>query len=231
MSKATPQDRLRFQVAGELNRARTITDELFQLVRPHAVTHRPIRERHRIIFYLGHLEVFDWNMIARHAFGLESFNPALDRLFAFGIDPVNGDTPQDSPEDWPAVPEIHRYNSRLRAAIDDCLRQTDDAFMFHVAIEHRLMHAETLAYMLHWLDYTDKALLPTPVSDAAEPSPKLIDIPSGEATLGFTPDILAPFGWDNEFEPTVVSVPEFSIDACNVSNGQFLKFIDRKSVV
>jgi ergothioneine biosynthesis protein EgtB len=224
--KTTPNDRLRIQLASELNRARTVTDELFQLVRPHAVTHRPIRERHRIIFYLGHLEVFDWNMIASHAFGRESFNPAFDRLFAFGIDPVDGNTPQDSPGDWPAVQEIQRYNSLLRGGVDECLERADNALMFHVAIEHRLMHAETLAYMLHWLDYTDKISLPASVSETPEPSAKRIDIPAGDATLGFTPDLQSPFGWDNEFAPAVVSVPAFSIDAHNVTNGQFLRFVE-----
>ena len=122
MSKATPIDRLRFQLASELNRARAVTDELFQLVRPHAVTHRPIRERHRIIFYLGHLEVFDWNMIARHAFGKESFNPAFDRLFAFGIDPVNGDTPQG------IHPKIGRRYRKFNVTTRTSVQQSMNAF-------------------------------------------------------------------------------------------------------
>ena len=37
------------------------TDKLFELVRPESLYARPIPERHRIIFYLGHLEAFDWN--------------------------------------------------------------------------------------------------------------------------------------------------------------------------
>ena len=38
--------------------ARRQTDRLFDLVRPDALYERPIPERHRIIFYLGHLEAF-----------------------------------------------------------------------------------------------------------------------------------------------------------------------------
>ncbi len=39
-----------------LGEARTRTDPLFHLVRPEALYDRAIPERHRLIFYLGHLE-------------------------------------------------------------------------------------------------------------------------------------------------------------------------------
>src|ERR1700691_1947797 len=73
-----------------LSDARRRSDALFALVRSDFLYERPIPERHRIIFYVGHLEAFDWNLLNEYAggFGLKSVNPALDRLFAFGIDPV-----------------------------------------------------------------------------------------------------------------------------------------------
>ncbi len=37
------------------------------LVRPEAFYERPVPERHRIIFYVGHLEAFDWNLISQAA--------------------------------------------------------------------------------------------------------------------------------------------------------------------
>ena len=82
-----------------LDQARTATDALFALVRPDAMYDRPIPERHRIIFYLGHLEAFDWNLISPG----NAIDPTLDRLFAFGIDPPPGQLPQDVPSDWPSV--------------------------------------------------------------------------------------------------------------------------------
>ncbi len=39
--------------------ARARTDELFSVVRDEAFYDRPIAERHRIIFYVGHLGAFD----------------------------------------------------------------------------------------------------------------------------------------------------------------------------
>ena len=100
----------------ELVQARRQTDELLQLVRPEAMYERPIPERHRIIFYLGHLEAFDWNLMGRYALDLPSFHPSFDHLFAFGIDPEEGRLPADSASEWPGVEEVRRYNCRTREA-------------------------------------------------------------------------------------------------------------------
>ena len=85
-----------------IREARAHSDELFEIVRPEALYDRPIPERHRIIFYLGHLEAFDWNLLLE-PLGLASFDPDFDRLFAFGIDPVEGGLPDDEPKDWPSL--------------------------------------------------------------------------------------------------------------------------------
>jgi len=145
--------RLKRDLLSHFEKARFRTDELFQTVRSHALYERPIVERHRIVFYLGHLEAFDWNLICAGRFGMKSFHPEFDRLFAFGIDPINGNLPDDQPADWPGEAEIHAYNRRVRNAVDQCLDRASDDQFFWVAIEHRLMHAETLAFMLHWLPY------------------------------------------------------------------------------
>ena len=138
-----------------LDRARDETDRLFRLVRPDSLYDRPIPERHRIIFYLGHLEAFDWNLIGRYALDLPSFHSEFDRLFAFGIDPPPGQLPADQPSDWPSLAEVERYNQRVRDEIDERLDAVPGQLL-HVAIEHRLMHAETFAYILHQLPYDRK---------------------------------------------------------------------------
>ena len=107
-----------FEVGHELferlTEARVRTDELFDLVRPDSLYERPIPERHRIIFYLGHLEAFDWNLLRERVLELEPFSSEFDRLFAFGIDPVGGGLPSDQPTDWPSLAEVRHYASRLR---------------------------------------------------------------------------------------------------------------------
>src|ERR1051325_11247255 len=123
-----------------LEHARRATDDLFLLLHPDAMYDRPIPERHRIIFYLGHLEAFDWNLIGRYALDRPAFHGAFDQLFAFGIAPPPGKLPEDRPSDWPAVEEVERYCRKVREAID-ALPIPEQ--LFHVAVEHRLMHAET----------------------------------------------------------------------------------------
>jgi iron(II)-dependent oxidoreductase len=54
-------------LAQMLAQARAATDALFGLVRPEAFYERPVPERHRIIFYFGHLEAYDWNLISQAA--------------------------------------------------------------------------------------------------------------------------------------------------------------------
>jgi len=154
---ATPA-RIRHDLHTRLLDARLRTDELFRVVREEAMYDRPIPERHRIIFYVGHVEAFDWNLLGDRAFGLRSYQRTFNQLFAFGIDPVGGGLPSDTPADWPAREEVESYNRRLRQELDRAIEQAlarpaeghpSLISMLEVAIEHRLMHAETLAYMLH----------------------------------------------------------------------------------
>jgi gamma-glutamyl hercynylcysteine S-oxide synthase len=227
--------RVRHDLQARLAEARKHTDEVFQIVRDEAMYDRPIAERHRIIFYVGHVEAFDWNLLAERAFGLRSFHESFDRLFAFGIDPIDGGLPSDKPADWPARDEIEGYKRRLRDELDRAiaraLAQPSEGHpllmqMLHVAIEHRLMHAETLAYMLHQLPADRK--IPAQ-NDLAWRTPRakshLVDIQAGYATLGLRREQGEEFGWDNEFEPHEVFVPEFAIDNYNVKNRDFLLFM------
>src|SRR6202521_1339573 len=77
-----------------LREARETTDTLFSIVKPEFLYERPIAERHRIVFYIGHLEAFDRNLFDQRLLDLPSPNPEFDQLFAFGIDPVDGGLPR-----------------------------------------------------------------------------------------------------------------------------------------
>ncbi len=224
-----------------LANARALTDQLFEIVKSECLYERPIPERHRIVFYLGHLEAFDWNLLRDRLPGLHPFHKAFDRLFAFGIDPVSGGLPSDQPRDWPSIEEIRRYNHKVRESLAPALegvpasevaRHNSEPYpsmsvLLNVAIEHRLMHAETFAYMLHQLPLGQKVRpggAQAVASSASTVTARMVEIPAGLTTLGL-PREGGAFGWDNEFEQHCVSVPQFAIDQHKVTNGQYLNFL------
>src|SRR5512133_2311553 len=100
---------IRQQLQERIWDARGRSDALFAMLRPDALYERPIPERHRLIFYLGHLEAFDWNLLRDRVLGIKSFHPDFDHLVAFGIDPVGGGLPTDQPSDWPSLPAVRDY--------------------------------------------------------------------------------------------------------------------------
>lgn len=207
-----------------LHDARRETDELFHIVRPDALYDRPLPERHRIIFYVGHLEAFDWNLFSG-PLDLKKFDPALDRLFAFGIDPVDGGLPSDRPSDWPSLEQVLAYRTRVRETLDAANLRRADCQLLHVAMEHRLMHAETLAYMFHQLPLDRKMRAGTAHEiEDHESTADPVDVPEGDVTLGLARDA-GVFGWDNEFDAHQVQVPAFKIDRYKTTNAEFARFI------
>jgi ergothioneine biosynthesis protein EgtB len=95
-----------------------------------------------------------------------------------------------------------------------------------VAIEHRLMHAETLAYMFHQLPPERKVRQGSTPAPLAEPVAfRMVEIPAGLTTLGLSRHNTAAFGWDNEYDAHVVHVPSFAMDQFKVTNGQYLEFM------
>jgi gamma-glutamyl hercynylcysteine S-oxide synthase len=232
------------QLIERLFDARRRSDALFRLVRFESLYERPIPERHRIIFYVGHLEAFDWNLLNENVFelksGLKSVHPEFDRLFAFGIDPVGGGLPADLPSDWPSLTALGEYVRNIRSALDERLANVDinsqvrNGFhlstLLNVAIEHRLMHVETLAYMLHQLPLDMKVretVRQQPDSPALASSPvvhRMVAVSAGVVTLGLGRSA-ADFGWDNEYESHTIKVPGFEIDRYKVTNQQYLEFM------
>src|ERR1700676_3238149 len=238
-----------YQLLSRLADARFRPDEIFGLGRPDSLYERPIPERHRIIFYLGHLEAFDWNLLNGSVFGMKSVHPEFDRLFAFGIDPVGGGLPSDLPSDWPAVGVVRDYVSNIRSSLDAKLEKailephcradfrtddrTDNGFslrtLLNVAIEHRLMHAETLSYMLHQLPLDTKVRprakqAVSPNLGGPPVTHRTVNVPAGAVTLGLARDA-KDFGWDNEYEAHTMAVPAFEIDRYKVTNRQYLEFM------
>lgn len=205
------------------------TRGLFDLVRPEAYYDRPIFLRNPIVFYEGHLPAFAVNTLVKLTRGKKGVDEELEILFARGIDPEDETAIKSPTELWPSRREVQAYGDAADALIEETLAEPDEATF--TILEHELMHQETLLYIFHQLPYEQKIKrlsAPAPIRDS--PSRALegsVTIPAGRVTLGGTPGT---FGWDNEFPPMTVEVPEFTIDAHNVTNGSYLEYMNATGV-
>src|SRR3954469_17465758 len=110
----------------ELRSARLESDRLFSILKHEALYERPITERHRVIFYIGHLDGFDSIQICREALGITSPDAELDALFQAGIDPDSAHLPVDKPSDWPALERVKAYVERCRKLVDENLERAPE---------------------------------------------------------------------------------------------------------
>ena len=216
------------RLLGELRQARRESDRLFSIIKPESLYDRPIDARHRVLFYIGHLDGFDSIQICREGLGIASPDPVFDHLFQAGIDPDSGNLPTDEPSDWPALSEVHAYVQRCREHVDRYLEQAPEELLY-MALEHRLMHIETLAYMFHNFGY-DRKVAPDTIASVDSNAVNRVEnewceIPAGAAILGKPAD--ESFGWDNEFKQHSVEVPAFRIEKYPVTNGAYLEFVQQ----
>lgn len=219
---------------------RARTRALFDIIRPDAYYDRPIPLRNPIVFYEGHLPGFAVNTLVKLAHGRAGVDARLETLFARGIDPED-ESKVGSPTDaWPSRDTVQQFGAACDELVIDALRnlplEDDDVPQLRggeailTILEHEVMHQETLLYMFHEMEHGKKrasgAGLPGGIARATSPrslKPEAIHIPAGDTTLG-TPR--GRFGWDNEFPAHVVHVPAFTIDSHNVTNGDYLAFVE-----
>lgn len=216
-------------------RYRARSRQLFEYFAADAYYVRPIALRNPLVFYEGHLPGFALNTLVKTALGQKGIDARLESLFARGIDPEDEASVKDPTDVWPSRDEVRAFAAECDARIEEALRNAvliDDRVphlrggeSVFTILEHELMHHETLLYMLHELPY---ALKRAPDRDPAPNPPTVavrseITIPPGTATLGATRGV---FGWDNEFPQHTVDVDEFTIDAHNITNGEYLEYIE-----
>jgi ergothioneine biosynthesis protein EgtB len=218
------------------------TDQIFEILAPSSWLEQPIALRHPFIFYLGHLPAFAWNHVGGTLLERPAFNATFDELFSRGIDPDVDDPTRchdhpEAPDRWPAVAEVIAYRDRVRSELRDAVGavverapthlMAREGRVFTMVLEHELMHQETLLYMLQRLSFERKVRpgwVPRYVRRAGRPA-GAVEVAAGSAPLGARFEDL-PFGWDNEFSVTEVTVPAFRMDATPVTNGQFLTFVE-----
>src|SRR5436305_13446378 len=105
------------QLLHRLQNVRAESDRLFGILKPNAIFERPIAERHRVIFYVGHLDGFDSIQICREGLGIKSEDPTFDSLSQAGIDPDSANLPADKPSHWTSLDQVKAYVASCRNQI------------------------------------------------------------------------------------------------------------------
>jgi len=209
---------------------------LFDLPSSKAYEDRPIPLRHPFVFYEGHIPGFSFLTLVRFALGAPAIDEQLEKLFQRGIDPGNlSEADAAAPQAWPSRDQVKAFARECDEHVVDALRHAriDDpsnpqlvhAEAAYNIIEHEQMHHETLLYILHQLALDRKQRLPVEYHDAERPPYRRVLVDAGIATLGARRGAI-PFGWDNEFEETTIEVPAFEIDVDDVTNGDYLAFVE-----
>ncbi len=218
---------------------RNRTAELLAIPEAAAYYTRPIELRHPIVFYEGHIPAFTYNKLLREALAAPSLDAGFEKLFERGIDPADvAGAAAHERDSWPARARVQAYGAAVDVAALQALARADltdasasplleNAQAAYMILEHEEMHHETLLYMLHRLPLERKRVRGRsgsfverePLADGR------VTIPAGTATLGARSDALD-FGWDNEFDEHTVAVNGFEIDVNDVTNGDWLAFLE-----
>jgi gamma-glutamyl hercynylcysteine S-oxide synthase len=218
-------------------RVRARSRHLFDLITPDAYYSRPITLRNPVVFYEGHLAAFSVNTLLKRALGQPGIDAALEVLFARGIDPEHEVPGESLRASWPSREQVLAYVREADRRLEDVLATADldrpgDPLLDRgeaafTIVEHEEMHQETLQYIWHRLPFEQKHRPAgvTVLTEGAAPAPERVAIPAGVATLGAWRDAIR-FGWDNEFGEVRVDVPAFTVDRHNVTNAEFLAFVE-----
>jgi iron(II)-dependent oxidoreductase len=227
-------DRTALAAAYEANRSRT--RGIFALLAPEAYCEAPLPLRHPFVFYDGHIPGFSFLTLVRRALGGAAIDEELETLFQRGIDPESTQQARKSaPPAWPSRERVEAFARACDERVERALAtaRLDDpsnprlvrAQSVYNIIEHEQMHHETLLYIVHQLRQDRQRPIPQRHRDGATPRYARATVDAGVATLGARREE-AIFGWDNEFGEHRVPVGAFEIEVDDVTNGQWLEFVD-----
>lgn len=233
LAAAPPLDREALASRYRANRRRTA--DIFATIAPEGYEDAPIALRHPFVFYDGHIPAFSYITLVRDALHQPSIDAEFERFFNRGIDPRDaGAAAQLARKVWPSRESIAAFAAGCDAAVLAAFAtaRLDDpgnpnlvhAEAAYNILEHEQMHHETLMYIIHRLPRERQRGPRSEHRDVTPPRHDPIAIPAGRATLGAGRDAIV-FGWDNEFEQSVVEVGGFAIDAYDVTNGDYLAFV------
>ena len=126
---ASSTDTLRAELLQRYQRNRARSRELFALLSDAAYYSQPIALRHPIVFYEGHLPGFSFNTLVKTALGGSSVDARLEALFARGIDPARivgrGIVWPGRRGQWPSRREVRAFADEADRRVVDAVTHAD----------------------------------------------------------------------------------------------------------
>ncbi|RMG73083.1 MAG: 5-histidylcysteine sulfoxide synthase [Bacteroidetes bacterium] len=193
--------------------------------------------RHPLIFYHGHTAAFYINKLVMAGLLDESdrIDPALERLFAQGVDPARAE--ELGAEAWPTEQATQAYRDQAYRLLVDFIQALAPGTVVHPAhplwslymgLEHDRIHFETSSVLIRqypadWLRRPEGWTYAP--SDVPAPENAWLAVPAAEVKLG-KPDDFPTFGWDDEYGHRAVSVPAFEATQNLITNAEFMAFLE-----
>jgi len=234
------------------------TDELFSLLRSTDDYYKqPIKLRLPLIFYLGHLPCFSWLQFRNIDKDSQPIDKLYDQIFERGVDPdvetgvvkhnhssqFSIDTTNEE-KYWRSfsVASVNDYKRKVRAKLIDILTNINLDLndiqilnILNIALEHEMLHQETMLYMfIHLpieslrLDITYEDEFYRSLHISSLPDNNWVFLPGGQTSLGKSYDVPIneySFGWDNEFPCESAYISPFEMQSHPIRNGDFLQFV------
>ena len=220
-------------------RNRRRSAQIFSSLRPEAYYDRPIPLRNPICFYEGHLPAFGVNTLVKRGLGEDGDRPRLERLFERGIDPEDeSSVPGSASGGWPrgrrSAPTPPRPTGgspgRSKARISNatttrCCGGASGSSRCSSTSRCTRRRSPTCGTAFPTRRRSARRAPPLPCPAGSRPLPRPCGSPRGGPRSGAERESI-PFGWDNEFPRQVVAVPAFEIDVHDVTNRDFLEFVE-----
>lgn len=227
----------RQEILDYFNRTFSLDDELYKTLKDEKAFYmRADQLRHPLIFYYGHTSCFYVNKLVLAGLIPAPINPAIESMFAIGVDEMSWDDLNDKNYNWPSVDEVTNYRNTVKSTITKLIKELpltlpinwESAFWpIIMGIEHQNIHIETSSVLIRQLpvEMLQNASFDAVYNTDEQPvQNELITVEGAEMQLGKPHDHHS-YGWDLEYGTYNENVKEFKASKYLVSNAEFLEFV------